>query len=121
MTEAAYFGSASQKDCFNDLGVERYEICATLDSHTSDICQEMDGKVFDMKDYEAGVTAPPFHVYCRSCTCPHFDDEFTVGEMRAARGENGKTYYVPADMKYPEWKKQFVLQRKRCTLKTGQL
>ncbi|MDY3011986.1 MAG: minor capsid protein, partial [Clostridiales Family XIII bacterium] len=108
MTEAAYFGSASQKDCFNDLGVERYEICATLDSHTSDICQEMDGKVFDMKDYEAGGTAPPFHVYCRSCTCPYFEDEFTAGEMQAARREDGKTYYVSAGMKYPEWKKQFT-------------
>lgn len=108
MTEAAYFGSVSQKDCFDDLGVEQYEICATLDNRTSAICQEMDGKVFDMKDYEAGVTAPPFHVFCRSCTCPYFNDEFTVGEMRAARGEDGKTYYVPADMKYPEWKKQFT-------------
>lgn len=108
MTEAAYFGSVSQKDCFDDLGVEQYEICATLDNRTSAICQEMDGKVFDMKDYEAGVTAPPFHVFCRSCTCPYFNDEFTVGEMRAARGEDGKTYYVPADMKYPEWKRQFV-------------
>ena len=108
MTEAAYFGSVSQKDCFDDLGVEQYEICATLDNRTSAICQEMDGKVFDMKDYEAGVTAPPFHVFCRSCTCPYFNDEFTVGEMRAARGEDGKTYYVPADMKYPEWKRQFT-------------
>ena len=108
MTEAAYFGSISQKDCFDDLGVEQYEICATLDNRTSAICQEMDGKVFDMKDYEAGVTAPPFHVFCRSCTCPYFNDEFTVGEMRAARGADGKTYYVPADMKYPEWKKQFT-------------
>lgn len=108
MTEAAYFGSISQRDCFDDLGVEQYEICATLDNRTSAICQELDGKVFDMKDYEAGVTAPPFHVFCRSCTCPYFDDEFTAGEMRAARSEDGKTYYVPADMKYPEWKKQFT-------------
>ena len=108
MTEAAYFGSVSQRDCFKDLDVERYEICATLDNQTSAICRELDGKVFDMKDYEAGVTAPPFHVFCRSCTCPYFDDEFTAGEMRAARGEDGKTYYVPADMKYPEWKRRFV-------------
>lgn len=108
MTEAAYFGSVSQKDCFNDLNVERYEICATLDSRTSDICQEMDGKVFDMKDYEAGATAPPFHVFCRTCTVPYFNDEFTAGETRAARGEDGQTYYVPADMKYPEWESQFV-------------
>lgn len=108
MTEAAYFGSVSQKKCFSDLDVEQYEICATPDSHTSDICQSLDGKVFDMKDYEAGVTAPPFHVFCRTCTVPYFNDEFTAGELRAARGTDGKTYYVPADTKYPEWKKQFI-------------
>ena len=60
MTEQAYFSSAAQKDCFNDLDVEEYEIVATLDSHTSDICRSLDGKVFKMSDYKPGVTAPPW-------------------------------------------------------------
>jgi SPP1 gp7 family putative phage head morphogenesis protein len=108
MTEEAYFSSAAQKDCFEDLDVEEYQIVATIDSHTSDICQNMDGKVFPMKDYEAGVTAPPFHVWCRSCTVPYFRENFGQIGKRAARGKDGKTYYVPADMTYPEWKKAFV-------------
>lgn len=107
MTEQAYFSSAAQKDCFNDLDVEEYEIVATLDSHTSDICRSLDGKVFKMSDYKPGVTAPPFHVYCRSTTTPHFKDNFDTGE-RAARGADGKTYYVPDDVTYSEWKKAFV-------------
>lgn len=107
MTEQAYFSSAAQKDCFNDLDVEEYEIVATLDSHTSDICRSLDGKVFKMSDYKPGVTAPPFHVYCRSTTAPHFKDNFDTGE-RAARGADGKTYYVPDDVTYSEWKKAFV-------------
>lgn len=108
MTEEAYFSSAAQKDCFHDLNVEQYEIVATLDSHTSEICQSLDGQVFSMKDYEPGITAPPFHVYCRSTTVPYFEDDFgRIGE-RAARGGDGKTYYVPADMNYREWKKTFV-------------
>lgn len=107
MTEQAYFSSAAQKDCFNDLDVEEYEIVATLDSHTSDICRSLDGKVFKMSDYKPGVTAPPFHVYCRSTTAPHFKDNFDAGE-RAARGADGKTYYVPDDITYSEWKKAFV-------------
>lgn len=107
MTEQAYFSSAAQKDCFNDLDVEEYEIVATLDSHTSDICRSLDGKVFKMSDYKPGVTAPPFHVYCRSTTAPHFKDNFDVGE-RAARGADGKTYYVLDDVTYSEWKKAFV-------------
>lgn len=107
MTEEAYFSSLAQKECFEDLDVEEYEIVATLDNRTSEICQEMDGQHFPMKDFEAGVTAPPFHVNCRSTTRPYFNDEFSLGE-RAARDENGEVYYVPSDMTYPEWKEAFV-------------
>lgn len=102
MTETAYFSAVAQEEAFKELGVEKYEIIATLDSRTSEICRSLDGKVFDMKDYEAGVTAPPFHVWCRTTTAPFFDDEFNIGE-RAAKGEDGKTYYVPSDVTYSDW------------------
>lgn len=105
MTESAAFASAAQKDCFKELDVEEYEIVATLDKDTSEICQTLDGEVFDMKDYQVGVTAPPFHPWCRTTTVPFFDDNY--GE-RAARGADGKTYYVDSKMKYHEWKKKFV-------------
>lgn len=109
MTEEAYFSSAAQKDCFEDLGVEQYEIVATLDSHTSDICRSLDGKHFPMKDFQAGVTAPPFHVYCRSTTVPYFDEDFEdIGERAARDEETGKTYYIPDDMHYEDWKQTFV-------------
>lgn len=61
MTEEAYFSSTAQRDYFNELDVEQYEIVATLDSHASDICRSFDGKVFPMKDFEPDVTAPLFH------------------------------------------------------------
>ena len=109
MTEEAYFSSAAQRDCFNEFDVEQYEIVATLDSHTSDICRSLDGKHFPMKDFQAGVTAPPFHVYCRSTTVPYFDEDFgDIGERAARDEETGKTYYIPDDMNYEEWKQAFV-------------
>lgn len=109
MTEEAFFSSAAQKDCFTELDVEQFEIVATLDSHTSDICREMDGKHFPMSQWEVGVTAPPFHVWCRSTTVPYFDDEFdAVGERAARDEETGKTYFVPGNMTYKEWEKSFV-------------
>ena len=108
MTESAYFSSTAQKECFKELDVERYEIVATLDGHTSDICQEMDGKVFKMSEYEEGVTAPPFHVNCRSCTAPYFDDEFANEGERIARDEEDDTYYVPEEIKYKDWKRIYV-------------
>ena len=109
MTEEAYFSSAAQKDCFEELGVEQFEIVATLDSHTSDICRSLDGKHFPMKDYQPGVTAPPFHVFCRSTTVPYFDEDFgDIGERAARDEETGKTYYIPNDMNYQDWKETFV-------------
>lgn len=108
MTESAFFSSAGQKECFNSLNVKQYEIVATLDSHTSEICQKLDGKVFDMKDYEVGITAPPFHCWCRSVTAPYFNDEFTEGEKRVYRDEEGKTSYVDSKMKYEEWYNKYV-------------
>ena len=108
MTESAYFSSLAQKDCFKDLDVEKYEIVATLDSRTSAICQEQDGKVYNMNDYQPGVTAPPFHNYCRSTTVPYFEDDFELEGQRAARDENGKTYYVSDKMKYSDWYNKYV-------------
>ena len=110
MTESAYFGSVAQKDMLNNLDVEKYEIVATLDSKTSEICRSLDGKVFDMKDYQAGVTAPPFHPYCRTTTTPYFDDweELGIDRERVARNDKGKNYFVDGNMTYKEWEKQYV-------------
>lgn len=108
MTESAAFASRGQEDCFKELGVEEYEIVATLDSHTSEICQDMDGKVFKMSERQIGVNAPPFHVNCRTTTVPYFNDEWNKNAERAARDENGDIYYVPDDMTYKEWELKFV-------------
>lgn len=109
MTETAYFHSAGQLDMYKELGVEEYEITAVLDNKTSEICQALDGTHRPLSEFEPGVTAPPFHCWCRTTTVPYFDDEFTEGEMRAARDEEtGKTYEVPSNMTYQEWKETFV-------------
>lgn len=108
MTEQAFFSSAAQKDCFTELDVEEFEVVATLDSHTSETCRKMDGKHFPMSQWEVGTTAPPFHVRCRSTTVPYFEDDFGVVGKRAARDEEGKIYYVPANMTYEKWEKAIV-------------
>lgn len=46
MTESAFFSSVARKDCFKDLGVEKYIIVATLDSRTSDICRNLDVRMY---------------------------------------------------------------------------
>ncbi|MCC0696209.1 minor capsid protein [Clostridioides sp. ES-S-0048-02] len=105
-SELAFFSSASQRDCFNSLGVEKYEIVSALDSRVCEKrCSPLDGKVIEMKYYEIGITAPPFHPRCRCVVVPYFDGEESY---RAAREEDGETYYVPSSMKYNEWYSKYV-------------
>ena len=40
---------------------------------------------------------------------------FDTGSMRTAKNEDGKTYYVPADMTYREWEKKLVVQKPPIT------
>lgn len=92
------------------MGVEKYEVVATLDLRTSDICRKLDGKVFDVKDYERGVTAPPFHVYCRSTTVPYYNDDIQadIENSRLARDpETGKSLRVEK-LTYKEWYKKYI-------------
>lgn len=107
-TESRAYASKAQEQAFKNIDVEQYEIVATLDLKTSEICQEMDNKVFDMKDFEVGVTAPPFHCYCRTVIAPYFEDDESV---RAARDENGEYVEVPY-MNYTEWKEKYIKNEK---------
>lgn len=109
-TESAAYASKAQEQAYKDLSVDKYEILATLDLHTSDICQDLDGKIFDRKDYQVGVTAPPFHPNCRTVTVPWFPDDVDTGE-RAARGKDGKVGYVPQNMTYKEWYNKYIEQK----------
>lgn len=104
MTEQAYYHAKAQKDVYEELGVEQVQIVATLDNKTSKICQEMDGKVIDRKDYLEGVTVPPFHPNCRSVTVPYFEDNHTP---RWARYDE-RTTGIVEDMTYKEWREKYV-------------
>ena len=107
MTESAAYHSKAKEKCLKDLGCEKYEVIATLDDRTSSICRSMDSKVFDMKDYQVGVTAPPFHVYCRSVTAPYYDKIDGDTNLRASRTEDDD--YKLVDVKdYQDWYDRYV-------------
>jgi SPP1 gp7 family putative phage head morphogenesis protein len=109
MTESAFFHSQGQKDSYDFLEVEQYEILAVLDKKTSEICQELDGKVFEMKDFQVGITSPPFHVFCRTTTIPYFADDIS---KRTAKNAKGNDIKVPMAMKYKEWYDKFIEKEK---------
>ena len=109
LTESSFFANAGHLASYKELELEEGEVIATLDTKTSEICQHMDGKVMPMSEAKIGVTIPPFHVRCRSTFAPYFEGNVTE---RVARGEDGKTYTVPGDMKYKEWKEKYVNEGK---------
>ena len=112
LTESSAIHSQSRKAMYERMGVEKYEVVATLDLRTSDICRKLDGKVFDVKDYERGVTAPPYHVYCRSTTVPYYNDDIQaeIENTRMARNpETGKSFKVE-NLTYKEWYEKYVLK-----------
>ena len=106
MTESAFFASKSMADCMEEFDVEEYQFVATLDMRTSTICRDMDKKVFKMKDFAPGTTAPPLHCHCRSHISPYFADA-AISE-RVARGQDGKTYMIPSNMNYRDWERVYV-------------
>jgi SPP1 gp7 family putative phage head morphogenesis protein len=118
MTESAAIAAKSQSECYKELDVEEFEFVSTLDTNTCDICGSMDGKHFPMSDYEIGLTVPPLHPNCRCVTVPYFPDDEEEG-TRAARNDEGKTYEVPSNMTYEQWKAKYVDGRNKTELSKG--
>lgn len=107
-TETAYIYETSTMAGYSECGIEWYEFLATLDYKTSEICQEMDGQHFKVKDAVPGKNFPPMHPNCRSTTVCWFpgEEDRKARTTRIAKNGNGKYYEVPADMTYREWRAQ---------------
>lgn len=105
-TETGYAFEQATLDSYAECGIEKYRFMATLDNKTSEICRNLDGKEFYVKDAVPGVNYPPMHPNCRSTTVAVHEKE-SVTE-RAARRNDGTGYTVPSDMTYREWKDRYV-------------
>ena len=106
-TEMNHICNDATKDAYRETPeiLQQYKILATLDNRTSEICQEQDGKVYKMSEWQEGVTAPPFHPNCRTTTVPYFDDvDYFQMERIATDYSTGQAYYVPNNMSYKEWR-----------------
>lgn len=108
MTENKMLQSKAQQKSFKELGVKQYKISATFDLKTSQICQEMHDHIFNMNEFAVGVTAPPFHPYCRTTTVPYDEDDKFFDFERGARDKDGKYITIPSSMTYNEWKEKFI-------------
>lgn len=108
-TESSFLMSEAAHAGYKEDGVEKYEILATLDSKTCGVCGDLDGKLYEVGKEVVGVNMPPFHPLCRCTDAPYYNDTPTEDLTRVARDpETGRTYEVPADMTWKEWRKKFI-------------
>lgn len=103
------------------MEVKRYRFLATLDAATCTVCGKLDNKTFDVSEARQGVNYPPMHPNDRCTTVEAFDGEDLSKLKRRARDpETGKTYLVPADMNYEQWRKQDTEKRGYDAVKAAQ-
>lgn len=74
-TEYAKVNNEATMQGYKNAGIKKYEILEAPDHRTCDYCEELDGKVFNVSEAEAGYNMPPFHANCRGTTVAHFEDE----------------------------------------------
>lgn len=107
-TEASFMASQATHEMYKQDRVEKYQVIATLDSKTCEICRPHDNKVYDVDKAVTGVNMPPFHCFCRCTDVAFYDDEDLSDQTRAARDADGTLIEVPADMNYEEWHEKFI-------------
>lgn len=109
-TESSYLISQAAHKAYDEDGVEKYQVLATLDSKTCGVCGDLAGNVYRLDDAVVGKTRPPFHCFCRCTDIPFYDDDLADASRAARDPETGETYQVPADMSYKEWHAQYIEQ-----------
>lgn len=102
-TETAYFHNRAELDAYEEMGFEKYQILGTLDMRCCSECQELDLKVFNVKDRKYGENAPPFHPYCRCTEIAYFGKDFKPKTRVARDPETGRNYQIE-NMSYKEWR-----------------
>lgn len=74
-TETNYAMNQGHLKGYEDSGVvEKYEFLAAIDSRTSKLCKNQNGKVYKLSDAVVGVNFPPLHPHCRSTVVPVLED-----------------------------------------------
>ena len=107
-TESNFQASMADLASYEESEVENYIIVAILDLKTSEICQEMDGKSFPVKDAKVGVNINPFHPFCRTTTVADLSKWFPNPERRVRDPVTGKVKTISAKTTYKEWYQQNV-------------
>ena len=90
-TEVNYVLNQATLDGYKEAGIEKYEFSATLDNRTSQICSELHGNIFEIKNIAVGLNYPPMHPRCRSTTIPIVDYDKLIKEGKEELEKNNYT------------------------------
>lgn len=69
LTEATAIASLAKRVAYKAISPNKhFKNVEVMDERTCPICAAINGKIFPMKAFEVGVTAPPYHPRCRGTT-----------------------------------------------------
>ena len=113
-TEASFFAEQAKLDMYDELDVEEYEFQSSLRERTCPECGALDGMHWKITEKEPGINFPPIHPNCTICTTiPYVDPADLENNTRAAKDKDGKTVYIPRNMKYDEYKELYLVGGKK--------
>lgn len=103
-TETNHFNTLATTESYHSAGLEQFIYVATLDGRTSTICQELDGKRFDLDD---SSHKPPQHPNCRSTLRAYIGEEYEP-DTRIMRDPNtGKNRYI-GNISFEQWRELYL-------------
>ena len=87
VTEASRVQGDVQLDAIEQAGYDEYMYIS--EPTACDICKQLDGKHFKIKDREVGVNFYPMHPYCKCSSAAYYDSEQLDKEIAEYRKERG--------------------------------
>ncbi len=94
-TEASYFANQGQILAYQEAGVSKYKFLGG----GCEVCQRLNGKVFDLQEAKAGENLPPIHPNCKCTTIAAYD----IPVFKKRQGNPLKD-----NPKFEEWKKRHM-------------
>lgn len=95
-TECSYFSNQGEIMGYQEMGIDQYEFLGA----GCEICQSLNGQIFDSSEAEAGINLPPIHPNCK-CTTKAV---FKIRMFETKPGANP----LDSNTKFDEWKKKYI-------------
>lgn len=115
--ESAYVVNEASLQSYQELARDydedlQYQIIATLDTRTTEVCRDADHKIYNVSDAVLGDNFPPlinkqFH-QCRTTTRLVVDGPDSPRRARDPR--TGETYTIDGKMSYNDWYNSYVAE-----------